>query len=107
MSKTLQLYTEIYGEMKMNDLEKFEKMLRDVDHTCDGFVRAVIRYVKSPGKEHRQNDIEEYIMNNPAADSSDVLQLIMEDKEYQLSVIKRLQAAADEDLVKAIYYSLS
>ncbi len=63
----------------MND---FRKMLMQVDRSYDGFVHAVISYVKIPGNEEKQEMIEQYIRMHPNANSSDVLQYMVEETGF-------------------------
>ena len=57
---------------------EFRNMLKGVERSYDGFVHAVMTYIKTPGNEHKRILIEEYIKSHPDANSSDVLQFMIE-----------------------------
>ncbi len=73
----------------MND---FRELLKNVDRSYDGFVHAVISYVKTPGNEGKQAVIEEFIKEHPQANSSDVLQFMIEETDFFTSM-ERQRAA--------------
>lgn len=66
-------------------MESFRNMLFRVDRSYDGFVHAVITYVKTPGNEGKQKMIEEYICGHPDANSSDVLKFMVEKTGFDIS----------------------
>ena len=59
-------------------MEYLINLLKNIDDSYDDFVCGVISYVKIPGNEYKQNLIEEYIQNHPAASTSDVTDYILE-----------------------------
>ena len=59
-------------------MDDFRELLMRVDRSYDGFVHAVMSYVKMPGNEDKKEVIEEYIILHPESDSSDVLQFMIE-----------------------------
>ncbi len=66
-------------------MENFRNMLLQVDRSYDGFVHAVITYVKTPGNEGKQKMIEEFIRSHPNANSSDVLKFMIEKTGFVIS----------------------
>ena len=60
----------------------FRKLLKNVDRSYDDFVHAVISYIKTPGNEGKQSVIEDYILSHPEANSSDVLQFMIEETDF-------------------------
>ena len=73
-------------------MNEFRKLLKNVDRSYDGFVHAVISYVKTPGNEGKQAVIEEYIKEHPQANSSDVLQFMIEETGFFASMDKQKAA---------------
>ena len=63
-------------------MSDFRELLRKVDRSYDGFVHAVVSYVKTPGNEYKRELIEEFIKHHPEADSSDVLHFMIEETEF-------------------------
>ena len=59
-------------------MDDFRELLMRVDRSYDGFVHAVMSYVKMPGNEEKKELIEKYIILHPESDSSDVLQYMIE-----------------------------
>ena len=59
-------------------MDVLRDMLKRVDRSNDGFVHAVMSYVKSPGNEGKQEIIKNYIEDHPEANSSDVLQFMID-----------------------------
>ncbi len=74
----------------MND---FRELLENVDRSYDGFVHAVISYIRIPGNETKQAVIEEYIKEHPNANSSDVLQFMIDKTDFFESIEKQRTAA--------------
>ena len=73
----------------MND---FRELLKNVDRSYDGFVHAVISYVRTPGNEAKQAMIEEFIKDHPKANSSDVLRFMIEETDFFVSMEKQRAA---------------
>ena len=59
-------------------MDDFRELLKSVDRSYDGFVHAVMSYVKTPGNEDKKELIERYIVLHPESNSSDVLQFMIE-----------------------------
>ena len=58
-------------------MREFREILRNVDRSYDDFVSLVITYIKIPGNRSKALQIRDYIESNPFADSSDVLQFMI------------------------------
>ena len=63
-------------------MDEFRVLLRNVDRSYDGFVHAVMTYVQSNGNEDKKELIEGYIHLHPEANSSDVLQFMLEETGF-------------------------
>ena len=63
-------------------MTEFREMLNNVNRSYTDFVHAVMTYVNTPGNEKKRFMIEEYIRSNPTANSSDVLQFIVEKTDF-------------------------
>ena len=63
-------------------MEDFRVLLRNVDGYYDGFEHAVISYIKMPGNDYKKDIIEEFIRTNPTANSSDVLEYMINDTGF-------------------------
>ncbi len=59
------------------NLKEFRKMLSNVDRSYDGFVNLVMSFVKMPENSEKGLQIRDYIVSNPYANSSDVLQFMI------------------------------
>ena len=55
----------------------FKELLQQVDRSYEDFVRGVLAYTQIPGNEDKQAMIEDYIINHPKANSSDVLEYLI------------------------------
>ena len=64
--------------MRRMKMDNFRELLKHVDRSYDGFVHAVITYVKTPGNEKKKALIENFILSTPEANSSDVLNFLIE-----------------------------
>lgn len=73
-------------------MDEFRELLKNVDRSYDGFVHAVISYVKMPGNAGKQMVIEDYIKDHPDANSSDVLQFMIEETDFFASASKQRAA---------------
>lgn len=62
--------------------DNFKELLKQVDRSYDGFVHAVMSYVKTPGNEKKKDLIEQYILLHPESNSSDVLQFMLEETGF-------------------------
>ncbi|MBR3305859.1 MAG: hypothetical protein IKI75_01230 [Lachnospiraceae bacterium] len=58
-------------------MREFREILRNVDRSYDDFVSLVITYIKIPGNRSKALQIRDYIESSPFADSSDVLQFMI------------------------------
>ena len=58
-------------------MNQFRELLRTVDAYYEGFEHAVVSYIKIPGNENKMKLIEDYIVHNPSANTSDVLEFMM------------------------------
>ncbi len=67
-------------------MDKFRNVLWQVDRSYEGFVHAVVSYVKMPGNKEKQIMIEDYIKQHPQANSSDVLNYMLEETDFFDSV---------------------
>ena len=63
-------------------MDRFRELLRTVDAYYEGFEHAVVSYIKMPGNENKMQMIEEYVINHPAANSSDVLEFMMNETGF-------------------------
>ena len=63
-------------------MDRFRELLRTVDAYYEDFEHAVVSYIKMPGNEDKKQMIESYIMNHPAANSSDVLEFMMNETGF-------------------------
>ena len=63
-------------------MEDFRVLLRNVDGYYDGFEHAVISYIKMPGNDYKKDIIEEFIRTNTTANSSDVLEYMINDTGF-------------------------
>ena len=63
-------------------MDRFRELLRTVDAYYEGFEHAVVSYIKMPGNENKMKMIEEYVINHPAANSSDVLEFMMNETGF-------------------------
>ena len=61
----------------MDEFSDFRLLLRGVDRYYEDFEHGVISYLKLPGNAHKQKMIENFIANNPLANSSDVLEYMI------------------------------
>jgi hypothetical protein len=61
-------------------METFAIKLNNVVDSYYGFVVAVLNYVKN--KESRLEVVENYMINNPSALSSDILEFISEQENF-------------------------
>ena len=59
------------------NLKEFKIMLKNVDKSYDGFVNLVMSFVKMPGNSEKELQIRDYIVSNPYANSSDVLNFMI------------------------------
>ena len=60
-------------------MREFRRLLYSVDRSYDDFVSLVITFVKMPGNRMKGMMIKSYIESHPYADSSDVLQYMIEE----------------------------
>ena len=60
------------------DINSFRELLKNVDRSYEDFVSLVITFVKMPGNYEKIVQIENYIRENPLANSGDVLQYMIE-----------------------------
>ena len=63
--------------------DNFRELLNQVDRSYDGFVHAVMSYVKTPGNEDKKDLIEQYILLHPESNSSDVLQFMIDETGFE------------------------
>ncbi|MBO6214232.1 MAG: hypothetical protein J6N76_01700 [Lachnospiraceae bacterium] len=61
---------------------EFRIMLQNVERSYEGFVHAVISYIKTPGNEYKKDMIEKYILDNPTVNSSDVLEYMINETGF-------------------------
>lgn len=66
-------------------MDDFRELLKNVDRSYDGFVHAVMSYVKMPGNEDKKDLIERYIVLHPESNSSDILQFMIEKTGFFVS----------------------
>ena len=75
-------------------MDEFRELLKNVDRSYDGFVHAVMSYVKTPGNEDKKELIERYIILHPESNSSDILQFMIEKTGFFESIESNERVAA-------------
>ena len=66
----------------MDSYKDFRLLLRTVDLYYDDFEHGIISYLKIPGNAYKQVMIEDFIRNNPEANSSDVARFVLEETDF-------------------------
>ncbi len=63
-------------------MEEFRNLLRSVNRYYEGFEHAVISYINMPGNADKQFSIGSFIRNHPDANSSDILEYMMNETGF-------------------------
>ena len=61
------------------EMKEFRKLLYSVDRSYDDFVSLVISFVMIPGNKNKITCIRDFIVSNPQANSSDVLEYMIKE----------------------------
>ena len=64
-------------------MDEFIQLLRNVDRYYKGFEDAVVSYIKMPGNACKQVLIEKFISDHPEANSSDVLEYMINEMDFR------------------------
>jgi hypothetical protein len=64
-------------------MEEFKVLFRNVDRYYKGFEDAVVSYIKMPGNADKKELIENYILDHPEANSSDVLEYMVNETGFR------------------------
>ena len=79
--------------MNNKEMSDFRHLLENVDRSYDGFIHAVISYIKMPGNEYKKEIIEDYIRSVSQVSSSDVLKFMVENTDFFVGSNKQMQEA--------------
>ncbi len=82
----------------MDDYKDFRILLRSVDRYYEDFEHAVISYLKMPGNSYKKKSIEEYIVQNPRAYSSDVLEYMIDETGFWDTYAEYLSLQKDKKI---------
>ena len=66
----------------MEKYREFRILLRTVDLYYEDFEHGIISYIELPGNSYKKKMIEDFIINNPSANASDVTEYMINETDF-------------------------